>query len=168
MIMTINNLEELFDTNLQKLYDIESQLVEAIPNMANNAQSDELRNALSRHLEVTREQLGRIEDIAKKRNLQLSRSSDEAMMQMIKQDEELIKQISNPEVKDSAIMDGVEKVEHYEMAAYQSAKALAEKLEAKDIADTLDKTLNEEKQAADRIHMMSNGGLMGQFRDILP
>jgi ferritin-like metal-binding protein YciE len=166
--MAVNSLEELFNLNLQKLYDVENQLIEAIPIMADNSQSGELKDALTRHLQTTKNQMKRLEEIAQQRGLTLTRVSDEGMMSMLKQDQEMMKQIPNGELKDAVIMGGTEKVEHYETAAYQSAKILAQKIGAKDIAEKLDQTLKEEKQAADKINMLGNGGLMGKIGDILP
>jgi len=165
--MKIDNLEELFKVQLQTLYDIEVQLINALPLLIDSAKSDGLKNALNQHLEVTKKQRQRLEEIGRDRDMDLEGKSDQGMMHILLEGQRLVNQIEDPEIRDSAIMGGTEKVEHYEMAAYQSAKTTAHKLDDKEVADKLDETLKEEKQAADSISLMAQGGLMGKINQAL-
>lgn len=166
-IMKINNMTELLNSHIQSLHNIETQIVAALPQMINEADSQELKDTLSKHLEVTKDQLSRIEEICRQRNILIDGKIDEGIKNILLEGQNLISQIDNPALKDSAIMGGTEKVEHYEIAAYQSAKTLADKLDMDDVSDKLGETLKEEKLAANKMSMLASGGLVGKIGQIL-
>ncbi len=165
--MEIQSLEDLFKTKLQALYSIEQQLIETLPVMAENATSDALKTSLTDHLEVTKTQTKRLETIAEMMDVELSGLNDEAMQSLLAQEQDMLEQITDSEIKDTAIMGGATKVEHYEMACYSSAITLAKKLDQNDIADILDESYDEEKNAARMIESMASGGLMKTVAEAL-
>ena len=135
--MTANSLHERYVEQLQDLYDAEHQIVKALPKMIETAQTEEPRSALNEHLEITRNQAsGR-------------RSSNEkckGMEGVIKEGSELLKKVSN-EVRDVAIIAAAQRVEHYEMAGYGTARTYATPLGYDEAARLLQQTLEEEKEA---------------------
>lgn len=149
--MQIRTLDELLGVQLQEIYDAETQLLKALPAFSEAAQSPSLKQRFSEHLETTKVQMRRLEDIAEEYDLSLTGVSDAAMSELIKNSQGLIARIGDPVLLDTAILGGADKIEHYEMAAYQSALDVAKKLGRNDVAEALQNTISEEKTAAQSI-----------------
>lgn len=149
--MQIRTLDELLGVQLQEIYDAETQLLKALPAFSEAAQSPSLKQRFSEHLETTKVQMRRLEDIAEEYDLSLTGVSDAAMSELIKNSQGLIARIGDPVLLDTAILGGADKIEHYEMAAYQSALDVAKKLGRNDVAEALQNTISEEKTAAQNI-----------------
>lgn len=165
--MKIKSLTELLEANIKSLYDIENQILATLPELIKQADSEPLKKALADHLVVTKEQIQRINDISKQNNVQLDGKADEGIRNILKEGQMIVSQIDDPKVRDSAIMAGTEKVEYYEIAAYQTAKTLADKLKMTDVSNMFADTLKEEKRAAQSINMMANDGLLGKLSQAL-
>lgn len=149
--MQIRTLDELLGVQLQEIYDAETQLLKALPAFSEAAQSPSLKQRFSEHLETTKVQMRRLEDIAEEYDLSLTGVPDAAMSELIKNSQGLIARIGDPVLLDTAILGGADKIEHYEMAAYQSALDVAKKLGRNDVAEALQNTISEEKTAAQNI-----------------
>ncbi|MAT68786.1 MAG: hypothetical protein CMJ58_04615 [Planctomycetaceae bacterium] len=147
--MNLDSLEKLYVHELKDLYSAESQLLDALPKMAEAAHDDTLKQAFESHLQETREHRSRLEQIFKSLEFQPGGHKCAAMEGLIKEGSELLEQETEPQVLDAALIAAAQRVEHYEMAGYGSACAYAEKLGKYDHADILQKTLDEEG-AADR------------------
>jgi ferritin-like metal-binding protein YciE len=135
-------LEELRD-----LYSAETQLVDALPKMAEAANSGELKTAFEHHLEQTEGHVQRLDDIFQVLEEKSSGETCEAMKGLIKEGEILVNAQGDPDVRDAGLIGAAQRVEHYEIAGYGTARTLAMRLSEKQIADTLQATLDEEAGA---------------------
>jgi len=129
------------------LYNAENQLVEALPKLAETASSNELKSAFNHHLEETRQHVSRLEGIFQQLGEKSSGETCEAMKGLIKEGDSLLKAQGDPSVRDAGLIGAAQRVEHYEMAGYGTARSLARRLAENEIAETLQQTLNEEAQA---------------------
>jgi ferritin-like metal-binding protein YciE len=145
--LKLNSLRDLLVEELRDLYNAENQLVEALPRMAEAASSNELKSAFSHHLEQTRQHVSRLERIFQQIGEKSSGETCEAMKGLIKEGEILVKAEGDPDVRDAGLVGAAQRVEHYEMAGYGTARSLARRLGEDQIADTLQQTLNEEADA---------------------
>ena len=145
--MNLDSLQKLYVMELKDLYSAERQLISAIPKMVEAANDKELKAAFSSHLEETRTHVKRLESIFKKLDYEPGGHKCAAMEGLIKEGEELINGDVDPQVIDAALVAAAQRVEHYEIAGYGTARAYAEKLGEKDAADLLQETLNEEGHA---------------------
>lgn len=145
--MQLSNLNDVFEHGLKDLYSAEKQLVEALPKMAEAASNDKLKKAFEKHLEVTKEQLKRVEEIGKELGKTVTGHTCEGMKGIIKEGESIVKDGKKGHALDAALIGAAQRVEHYEIAAYGTAVAHAEELGHKDAAKKLQKTLDEESKA---------------------
>jgi ferritin-like metal-binding protein YciE len=137
-------VEELTD-----LRDAETQLTEALPKLAQSATSKALRAAFQKHLKETRTHLTRIDQALRALGEKPSSKTCEAMKGLLKEGESHMKKAPAGALRDAVMITGAQKVEHYEMASYGTARTYAQVLGARDVARLLRQTLQEEK-AADR------------------
>jgi ferritin-like metal-binding protein YciE len=144
--MAASTLQELYVEQLQDLYSAEQQIIKALPKMIEATQSEELRDALTKHLDVTRTQAQRIEKICQELGEDPKNEKCKGMEGVLKEGSDLLKEVS-AEVKDAAIIAAAQRVEHYEMAGYGTARNYAKLLGFDEAADLLDETLEEEKEA---------------------
>lgn len=149
--MKMDSLEKLFVHELKDLYSAESQILEALPKMAEAASDKDLKQAFQHHLKETQQQVSRLESIFKQLDYQPGGHKCAAMEGLITEGEELLKSDIEPHVLDAALIAAAQRVEHYEMAGYGTARAYAEKLGNHSAADTLQETLNEEGQANQKL-----------------
>ena len=146
--MKLESLRELFIQELQDLYSAENMIIKALPKMAEEASSPELRNALNEHLEQTRGQVRRLDQIFDQlRDVDREDKKCKGMEGILKEGEEIVKSDSDPEVRDAGMIAGAQKVEHYEIASYGTVRTYANLLGHRDWAQLLQQTLEEEKQA---------------------
>ncbi len=145
--MSANSLQELYVEQLQDLFDAEQQIIKALPKMIEAAQSEELRDALTEHLEVTRKQADRVEKICEELGEDAKSEKCKGMEGVLKEGSDLVKDISNKQVRDAAIIASAQRVEHYEMAGYGTARTYATLLGFDEAASALEQTLEEEKEA---------------------
>ena len=123
-----NNLEELFYDELQDLYDAEQRLTKAIPKMAEAAGCSELKQAFEHHLQETKNQVTRLERVFSLLGKEAKTKTCEAMKGLVSEGEEIIKAKGDADVKDAALIAAAQRVEHYEMAGYGSARNFAMRL----------------------------------------
>jgi ferritin-like metal-binding protein YciE len=139
-------LEELRD-----LYDAERQLIEALPKMAQAAKAPELKSAFDHHLEQTKQHGSRLEHIFAGMNEKPAGETCEAMKGLIKEGEQIIKAEGDPNVRDAGLIGAAQRVEHYEMAGYGTARTLARRLGQDEVARVLQQTLDEESEANEKL-----------------
>lgn len=166
-MMVITNLNDLLDLELQHLHSMEEQITKTLPAIIRETDSDDLRGALSDHLLTTQEQLARIEGVLEIRNIKRDGIIDQSVANMLKEAQELTRFITDPGIKDVAIIAGADKIEHYEMAAYENAINLAKHLNVeREYIDNLEKTRREEKAAADKMKSLANEkGILERIED---
>ena len=143
----MNSMRELLIDELSDLYSAEKQLIEALPKMAKAASCEKLRTAFEDHLSVTKNQLKRLDSIFQELSEKPKRKKCKAMEGLIEEGAEVIKKKGLPEVKDVALIGAAQRVEHYEIAAYGTSRAIAESLGLASVADLLQETLDEERDA---------------------
>lgn len=145
--MKLKTLDALLVDMLKDLYSAESQLVKALPKMAKAAQAEDLKNAFTAHLEETRGQVARLDTIFEQLEVSPRGKKCKAMEGLIEEGKELIEEDAEPSVKDAGLIGAAQKVEHYEIAGYGTARTIAELLGHNDIAKLLQETLDEEGMA---------------------
>lgn len=142
-----NGLRELFVAELKDIYWAEKALLKALPKMAKNATSDELIFALEDHLAVTETQVERLEQVFEMLGEKATAKKCEAMAGLIKESEEIMEETEEGVVRDAGIISAAQKVEHYEIASYGTLVAFANTLGESEVAELLEETLSEEKEA---------------------
>lgn len=148
----MKNWNELLVHEIEDLYDAEKQLVKALPKLAKGASDPELKQAFEVHLAETEIHVQRLEQVANLLNKKLGEISCEGMKGLIKEGDGILKvKDGEPEIVDCALMGAAQKIEHYEIVAYESAIGLAEQLGLDQVADLLQQTLNEEVAASDKL-----------------
>jgi ferritin-like metal-binding protein YciE len=145
--MKLNDLQDVLAHEVKDLYSAEKQLVAALPKLAKAATDTKLRQAMEKHLEVTKEQLKRLEEVGKQLGTEVTGHACEGMKGLIKEAEGLLDENEPSEALDVALISAAQRVEHYEIAGYGSAVAFAKELGHHDVAKTLQKTLDEEGEA---------------------
>jgi len=153
--MKVESLDQLLQEELRDIYDAEKQLVKALPKMAKAASSEELREALNEHLEVTKGQVERLEQVFETLGTKAKSKSCAGMKGLIEEGEEIIGQDATDELKDAAIIGAAQRVEHYEIAAYGIVWTFAERLGNDEVAELLQETLTEEEEADERLTEIS-------------
>lgn len=145
--MKIETLQDLFLDELRDLYDAEKQLLKAIPKMAIAASSPQLKTAFESHLRETENQVTRLEQIFQQLGEKPAGQSCDAMKGLIKEGDKLASSVDESPLRDAGLIGAANRVEHYEMAAYGTARTFAEMLGFSQAAQLLEQTLQEEKQA---------------------
>jgi ferritin-like metal-binding protein YciE len=143
--MKLQNLEELFVDHLEDLYDAESRIVKALPKMAKKASSPDLQAAFNHHLEQTKGHVQRLEQVFAKLGKKTKSKTCAAMKGLLEEGDEVIGEAGKPNVMDAGMIAAAQKVEHYEMAAYGTARTWAKQLGHDDVVGLLEQTLEEEK-----------------------
>src|SRR4051794_24939741 len=121
----IDSLKELLEEELKDLYSAEKQLLKALPKMAKNANSDQLRGALEEHLEVTRGQVDRLEQVFESLGSSAKAKTCKAMQGLIEEANEIMEEDADDAVADAGIIAAAQKDEHYEMASYGTVRTWA-------------------------------------------
>lgn len=149
--MKIDTLESLLTDELKDLYSAENQLIKALPKMAKNANTDELRRAFEDHLEQTREHAQRIERICDDLGVSPKGKKCVGMEGLIEEGKEIMTEAEDPGVLDAGMIGAAQKVEHYEIAGYGTASAHARQLGFNSAVTLLEKTLEEEKLTDEKL-----------------
>jgi ferritin-like metal-binding protein YciE len=139
-----NPLEELLIDELKDIYSAENQIVKALPKLAKAASSPELKRAFERHLEETRRQVERLDQIGQALDTKLTGKKCKGMEGLIEEGKEIIEEDLDDNAKDAGLIGAAQKVEHYEIAAYGTARTHAELLGYTKAAKLLQQTLDEE------------------------
>ena len=153
--MPIRTAHDLFVDQLRDLYHAEKQLVRALPKMAKVASSDELKKAFEAHLEETKGQVERLEQVFEELNARTRGKRCEAMEGLIEEAKEIMEEVETPEVRDAGLIVAAQKVEHYEIAGYGSAHAFAEGMGHQKVAQLLAQTLEEEKKTDEKLNQVA-------------
>ena len=155
MASKMARLEDLYTDLLKDLYSAEKQLVKALPKMAKNAQSLDLERAFQEHLRQTEGHVERIERIFSELGGSPRGKKCVGMEGLIEEGNELLQEDVEPNVLDAGLIAAAQKVEHYEIAGYGTARAWAERLGYNDAARTLQQTLEEESAANEKLNKIA-------------
>ena len=145
--MSLDSLHDLYVDELKDLYNAENQLLKALPKMAKKAAAPELKAAFTEHLEVTRTQVGRLEQIFEALEVSPKGKKCKAMEGLVAEGAEVIGEGGEPAVVDAALIACAQRVEHYEMAGYGCVRTFATLLGYDEAAKLLQATLDEEGEA---------------------
>ncbi len=153
-------LKELFVDELRDIYWAEKHLTKALPKMKKAATSQELANAFDQHLTITEEQIERVERVFEILDMAARAKKCEAMEGLVKEVESVIDELPGGSMaRDAGLIIQAQKVEHYEIAAYGSLVQLAKTMGQSEIADLLQETLDEEKEADQLLTELAVSGI---------
>jgi ferritin-like metal-binding protein YciE len=170
----MNDLKALLRHSVQELYSAEEQIVEAMPAMIARAENPSLKQALEQHLRVTEQQRERIDQVRQMMgadeesvtkysgilsNLFGGGSKCKGMEGLIDEGQKIMAENLSPEVMDAAIIAGNQKIEHYEIAAYGTARTWAQQLGLTQVAQLLQQTLDEEYRADEILTTLAVSGV---------
>lgn len=158
----LDNLTSLLEEQIKDLYSAEKQLTKALPRMAKKASSEALKTAFDDHLAETEEHVERLAQIAEMMETKPSGKVCKAMQGLIEEGKEVLEEDGEDAVIDAALIGAAQRVEHYEIAAYGTARAIAEKLSMSKVVALLTKTLDEESAADEKLTTISEGEVMDQ------
>jgi ferritin-like metal-binding protein YciE len=150
-----NRLDDLLVNQLEDLYDAEVRLTDALPKMADAATSPQLAAAFREHLGQTQQQIRRLEQVFNTLGCAPERETCEAMKGLISEGEEMISAKGDDRVRDAALIAAAQRVEHYEIAGYGTARTLARQLGHENVAQMLQQTLDEEEHTDKKLTMLA-------------
>lgn len=165
MAEKIKHLEDLFKDELKDLFDAEQQITKALPKMIDQAQSAELKNGLKEHLAVTHKQIDRLNQIFKELKMPVEGKHCKGIEGLIKEGNEMMQESIDPAVRDAVIIAAAQKVEHYEISGYGTARTYAQMLGHQNAAQMLDETANEEGQADKKLTAMAESHINMRARN---
>jgi ferritin-like metal-binding protein YciE len=163
----MKTLEDLYVDELKDLYSAENQLIKALPTMAKTAKSSQLKSALEDHLRQTEQHARRIEQIFEGLDGKPRGKKCMGMEGLIEEGKELLqmKGEAEPDVIDAGIIGAAQRVEHYEMAGYGTARAHAVQLGHTRDAEILQKTLDEEAAANEKLTQIAESAVNRRAED---
>jgi len=153
--MRMDNLQQLFIKELRDLYDAENQITEALPKLIDAAHHPELKSALREHLQVTKQQISRLDQIFQRLNQKATGESCKGMKGVIKEGDEIVSSGGDPSTVDAGIISAAQRVEHYEMAGYGTVRTYAQLLGQQEMARLLQQTLDEEAEADEKLSQIA-------------
>ena len=157
--MRLDSLSDVLAEEIGDLRSAEEQLIETLPKVVAAAQSEELRAALENHLDETRGHLKRLQDLIPTLGVPVPMETCEGMKGLLEEGEQIIEAQGDPLAKDAALIGAAQRVEHYEIAAYGTARTLADELGLDEATDLLDQTLDEEANADKLLTKIATGGM---------
>ena len=153
--MKIETMEDLFLEQVEDLYDAEERLVKALPKMAEASTSTSLRQAFESHLLETEGHVSRLENVFRTLGQDPKGQTCDAMKGLVSEGEDVVSNIDESPLRDAALIAAANRVEHYEIAAYGSARTFAETLGLREAATLLEQTLEEEKRADQKLTQLA-------------
>jgi len=156
--MKLESLHDLYIAELKDIYDAENRIVKALPKMAENAKSPELRHAFEEHLAQTQTHVDRLEQIFQQMNEAPKGQKCKGIIGIIDEGEDMMDKDAPPAVNDAALIASAQRVEHYEIAAYGTVRTYARRLGFEDQAGLLNQTLQEESATDKKTHKF--GGIV--------
>jgi ferritin-like metal-binding protein YciE len=149
--MKIETMEDLFLEQIEDLYDAERRLVKALPKMAEASTSQTLRQAFQSHLIETEGHVSRLEKVFRILGQDPKSQTCDAMKGLVSEGEDIVSDIDASSLRDAGLIAAANRVEHYEIAAYGSARTFAQTLGLNEAASLLEQTLQEEKKADQKL-----------------
>jgi ferritin-like metal-binding protein YciE len=149
--MAMETLQDLYVHELKDIYNAEKQILQALPKMAKKANHNDLKQAFEEHQRVTEEQVRRLDTIFSDLGQNPSGKKCKGMEGLIEEGEEILEEDADPDVRDAALIAAAQRVEHYEIAAYGTARTYARQLGFDNHVDLLQRTLDEEGETDKRL-----------------
>ncbi len=157
--MKYSSLEDIFILKLKSLYDIECEIIKALPKMAKKASNQELKEAFTKHCEETEAQKERLEEIFEILGKKAQKVKVVSIRGLIEDAKWLMDEDMSPEALDASLIGAAQYVEHLEMAGYGTARAWAEQLGLDDIAELLGETLTEEEDTDQKLSTLAEDAM---------
>lgn len=151
----MKTLEDLFEHLLKDLYSAENQLIDALPKTAKKANDSKLKQAFESHLEETNEHKKRLEEVFETLGMDSKGETCKAMKGLIKEVESFMEEAGSEEVMDAGLIAQAQRIEHYEISGYGTLVQYAKELGHNDIAKKLQKTLDEEYNADNKLNKLA-------------
>lgn len=161
---TMMSLQDLFVEEIKDLYNAEKQIEKALPRMAKTASSPDLRQAFNSHLEQTRRQIERLEEIGKSLGISLRGKKCKGMEGIIEEGEEILAIKGDDNTRDAGLIGAAQRVEHYEIAGYGCARTYARMLGHREAERLLDETLREEEATDRKLTTIAESHINAQAR----
>ena len=155
--MRLNNFENLFADQLNDLYSAEQQLIQALPKMAEAASTPELKQAFTQHLEETKNHAEVVKQLLSSIEAKAGGEKCKGMEGLLKEGEEIVDKRGDEAVKDAALIAAAQRVEHYEIAGYGTARTFALQLGNNEAANRLQEILNQEFQTDELLTKIATG-----------
>lgn len=152
----LDNLRKLYINQLRTLLSAEQQITEALPKMVDKSTDVQLKQAFQSHLQETREQVTRLEQILNKAAGEASPIKCKVTAALVSAAEDMVKDAADDDVRDAALISAGQRVEHYEIACYGTVRHWAQILGLTSDAELLDKTIREEGHADHLLTQISN------------
>lgn len=165
--MSLSTLKELYVEELKDLYNAEGQLLKALPQMAAAATSPKLKAAFEEHLSQTEGHVQRLTQIFDGLGEKPTGKVCKAMKGLVAEGEEVIEEDGESHVKDAALIAAAQRVEHYEMAGYGSARSFAKLLGEKEAVALLQQTLDEEGAADETLTKLAESSINKQAKAVV-
>jgi ferritin-like metal-binding protein YciE len=153
--MKLSSVDKLLEDQLKDIFSAENQLVKALPKMAKKASAQRLKEAITSHLDETKHHVERLNEIGQSLGMKLSGKKCKAMEGLVEEGAEVIEAEGTGALIDFALIAAAQRVEHYEISAYGSARALAKHLGHEDVVQLLTDTLDEESAADEKLTSIS-------------
>ena len=155
----MKTLKDMFEETLKDVYFAENAIIKALPKMAQKAKSEDLKQAFNDHLEETKGQVKRLDQIFKLLGGKATAKECPAMKGLVQETEEFMGDAQSEEVLDAGLIGCAQAVEHYEMARYGTLRAWAEQLKLEEAVGLLEETLEEEEAADEKLTELAESGL---------
>jgi ferritin-like metal-binding protein YciE len=153
--MNVTSLRDLYIAELQEIRSVEEQLVAALPRMADVAGHPELKQGIQTHLEETRAQQSRVEEILRRHSAEPREHVDQAMQAMLQEAEKWASMVQDQNLRDAGLIASAQRVEHYEIAVYGSLATWAKQLGLDDDLQVLLAILEEERRTDERLSRLA-------------
>lgn len=153
--MAIKSMHDLLVDSVKDIYYAEKQVLKAMPRMIKKVSSTSVRKAFEQHSKETEKQIARLEKVFKELNMSPKAKKCPAIDGIIQEGKELIDEINDPNVMDAAIIAAAQKIEHYEITSYGTARTFADHLGMNKLAQLLQNTLDEEYATDDKLTQMA-------------
>ena len=157
--MSLKSMEDLFTHHLKDIYYAEKKLVQNLPKMAKQAESEDLAQAIEHHFKETLNQVTRLEKVFKLCGLEPRGKKCPAIDGLLEEGKEIMEEAEEPAVLDAGMLAAAQAVEHYEISRYGTLIAWAEELGMREAVSLLKETLAEEKNADRLLSQLAEGKL---------
>jgi ferritin-like metal-binding protein YciE len=158
----MKTLHDLFEATLKDVYYAEATILKALPKMIKAVKSPELKAAFQAHLEETKGQVGRLDKVFKLIGVKPEGKKCPVIVGLVEECEEIIEEAKDDDVRDAGVLACGQAVEHYEISRYGTLRAWAERLEMEDAVALLHETLEEEKEADQKLSGLAYSSINGE------
>lgn len=155
----LRTLDDLFHHQLKDIYSAEKQLIKAMPKFKEEAVNPKLKDALAEHLEETKAQKERLDQIADELGIDLDGDTCEAMKGLIEEGKDFVSEDASDHVRDAGIIADAQRIEHYEISAYGTVTHFAKALGLDNVANMLQEILDEESNADKKLNDIAIGNI---------